>query len=469
MTEEGTKVFDVTTTATLLVDELVTALINSRIYQLEHPRLQASLTRVLELVGELAELSGNDHILIACSEGMVFYGEKPLVGASLAASRLITLFELWEAGGIEIARQASSEQLAVFFACLLEKKQQEDEGFAAVNARAAQRQCIHISLLPAVGQNASPATTNDDAKERSGLQDYQTAVDMLQGVTVSLCRGGTIDFAPVLAQAESILTHLEHRGSTLLGLARRDQYDAFTFGHSIRVAILAMNFARTLTTERDLQIRIGAAALLHDVGKSLVPFEILHSTKRLSDDERREMSRHSELGAQCLLDHHDSDPLAIASAFAHHLSPDGSGYPETIHNHPITWITSIVKICDIFEALTAARPYKSAMSPIRAYRVMLSMGDKINRPLLRSFIDTNGIYPVGQTIQLADDEVAVVTEQTDDPLHPIVQVVEDRNGPIETEEDEFIDLRDVRCPSVRIILGELANDRPVPSDEPTAP
>lgn len=481
---------DLTTRATMLVDEFVTALVNSRIYQLDHPRLQDSLTRVLDHVRELGNFAGIDRIRIACTEGMVFFSGKPLVGASISAARLIALLDNWKAGGIELARHATREELAVFFACILESKRHPSENYTAVNSRATERQCIHVQLLPAVGsgapeENAAPEEAKKPAAAdgfkslpgtsaaeqeqlRAGVQSYQNMMDMLQGVTVSVCRGGTIDFAPVLTQAEKILEHLETRGSALLGLARQDQYDAFTFGHSIRVAILATNFARELTANRELQLRIGAAALLHDVGKSLIPFEILHSSKRLTAEERREMGKHSELGAQCLLDHHDSDPLAITAAFGHHLSPDGTGYPNTIHEHPITWITSIVKICDIFEALTAARPYKAAMPPVRAYRIMLAMGDKLDRGLLKRFIEINGIYPIGQMVELAEGAVAVVKEQTDDPLHPIVQIVRDSDGDTpDPEENELFDLREVSCPNVRIILGEvLSLKEPEPEPEP---
>ncbi|MCA8977543.1 MAG: HD domain-containing protein [Planctomycetes bacterium] len=443
------------TCATLLVDELVTALVNSRIYALDHPRLRDSMERALELTRELADLVGSDRIRIACSEGMIFFAGKPLVGASIAAARLVRVLEGWDAGGIELARAARTDELATFFAGLQAARQGPTDDHDAFNRRIAASRCIHIALLPTVGGEAlsSPSTG-----EREVVHGYQKLVDLLQGVTVSLCRGGTIDFDPVIGNAEMILGHLESGDSTMLGLARQEQYDAFSFGHSIRVAILAMNFARALTDDREVQIRIGAAALLHDVGKSLIPFEILHSTRQLSAEERREMSRHSELGARCLLDHHDSDPLAIAAAFGHHMAMGSKGYPTTVHEHPISWITSLVKICDIFEALTAARPYKTAMSPIRAYRVMLAMGDSLDRALLHRFIEVNGIYPVGQSVVLASGEVAIVKHQTDDPLHPIVLVTANGDGSV-AEDEELFDLREVACPEARIILGELAGPR----------
>lgn len=228
----------------------------------------------------------------------------------------------------------------------------------------------------------------------------------------------------------------------------------------MRVAILAVNFARALTDDRDLHLRIGAAALLHDVGKALIPFEILHSTKPLTPEEKLEMDKHAELGARCLLDHHDSDPLAIVAAFGHHLTPDGKGYPKTTHQHPACFVASVVKICDVYEALTAARPYKRPMSPVRAYRVMIAMGTGLDQRLLRRFIEVHGIHPVGQEVELATGEAAVVESQTDDPMHPVVRLLTTPEGePIADGAGELLDLREVACPQVRAILRELVHEK----------
>ncbi len=85
---------------------------------------------------------------------------------------------------------------------------------------------------------------------------------------------------------------------------------------------------------------------------------------------------------------------------------------------------------------------------------MLAMGDKLDRGLLKRFIEVNGIYPVGQRIQLAEGAIAVVKAQTSDPHHPIVQIIEDSQGEAPNE-SELFDLREVACPNVRTILGEL--------------
>jgi HD-GYP domain-containing protein (c-di-GMP phosphodiesterase class II) len=257
---------------------------------------------------------------------------------------------------------------------------------------------------------------------------FQSCIDLLQNITVSVCHGGRIQFDPVQTHAEIVLRRLEDAQGPMMNLARQEQYDAFTFGHSVRVAVLCMNFARALTDDRGLLIRIGTAALLHDVGKSLIPFEILHSTSSLSEEERMQMNRHPQLGAELLLDHTEADPLSIATAFGHHRSDGGRGYPITAHPHDVLFTTDVIKICDVYEALTAARPYKNPMTPTRAYRVMMSMQSQFDVGLLRQFIEVNGIYPSGQLVELSTGEKARVVEQTADLLMPMVRIVTDVDG-----------------------------------------
>ncbi|MCU0863337.1 MAG: HD domain-containing protein [Planctomycetes bacterium] len=455
--------FDATIEATLLVDRLAACLVNCRIYELSHSRVQNALQELQRRLQDFARATSAGKILIGVAERIVFCQGKPLLGASIGAPRLVELLANWKAGGIEFEPPV---ELAALEQLLLALNSRPDAGADAerFNTALAERKVARVRLLPpyvdrqaaAGGAEAAAAQPELDSAVQIGLRFYQTVVDLLQTVTVSVCRGGRIDFAPVQTQAERMLHLLEQKDRQALGLLRQEQYDAFTFGHSLRVALLAMQFARSLTDDRDLLIRIGTAGLLHDVGKARVPFELLHATRPLDAEERNLMNKHSEFGAEILLDHHDADPLAVAAAFGHHRGPDGSGYPRTQHEHHVSLVTSIVKICDIYEALTAARPYKQPMSPIRAYRVMLAMGDRLDRKLLRRFVECNGVYPVGQLVELLDGRLAVVRCPTRDPLRPVVAIVEDvGNLDLECDDDVVMDLSDIECCSAHGILCDL--------------
>ena len=247
---------------------------------------------------------------------------------------------------------------------------------------------------------------------------------------ISLCHGGSVDFALSQGCVEGILHSFDSTtgSASMFGAVRYEKYDAYTFGHSIRVAVLALTFARTMTDDMSLLNRIGVAALLHDVGKARVPFEVLHCRTRLDDEQRREMQKHPEYGAEILLDHTGCDPMAIGAAFGHHLDPQGNGYPKMLHHPRVSLVTQIVKLCDVFEALTAVRPYKAAMPPARAFRIMMDMGDAFDRRLLRRFIAAVGVYPQGTRLLLSDGREATVVAQTELVQAPRVRIETDTDG-----------------------------------------
>ena len=424
-----------------VVTELVAALLNAKIYFLDHPRVDHSL---LALMGCLRDL-GVDNVKLSVVGNFLVYRQRPLLSASLSASRLIQALDEWGAGGVELARSTTLPEVRTLLEILLTHPQ-VGEDYEVANAQLENVGCVNLRLLPRFtrGTEHSEDETEllNEQQVHVPIQLYQSIIDVLQSVTLSVCQGGNIKFGPVQDHAEEVLRRLETEEGSLLNLARHEQYDAFTFGHSVRVAVLAMNFGRSLTTHHDALVRLGTAALLHDVGKSLIPFEILHSHNRLSDDERREINRHPELGARILIDHRDADPLAIAAAFGHHKTlAQQAGYPDTAHEHQLSAITHIVKICDTYEALTAARPYKRPMTPIRAYRIMMSMEGHFHPRFLRRFIEINGVYPSGQILKLSDGREARVVRQSPVLLKPVVQTMSDAEGHLlDLDKQEIMDL-----------------------------
>ena len=134
-----------------------------------------------------------------------------------------------------------------------------------------------------------------------------------------------------------------------------------------------------------------------------------------------EMQRHTEYGAQYLLAM-GADPLAITTAFDHHRTMDNGGYPQVQHRAPLALPTRLIKICDVYEALTGLRPYRERVPPVNAYRIMISMGDHFDRGLLHRFIRASGAYPVASWVELSSGEVGYVELQTGVFTRPIVRV-----------------------------------------------
>ncbi len=420
-----------------LVDELVVCLTNSRIYWAKHPRVQSSIENLEVILQARCDASSTGVVDLGAADGYLFHEKQPLLGASLSAARIIEPLSALSSGGIRFKRGADQAALLALVELLGSNKdvRRFDEANEVLRAKG----CHAIELLPEYGESAGAGPhvaahdfglVEGDADQGLGepspttvdipVAMYQSIVDSLQDIMVRACRGETFDIAGMRGHVETVLTQLHADPAALMRVCRYEHYDAFTFGHSIRVCAIALQFARQLTNDPALLERVGMSALLHDVGKAWVPFEILYSRGRLSDEEREEMNKHTQYGSEILLGLPDNDPMAVATAYNHHKRT-GKSSSDTVR---LSTVTRIVKIADVFEALTAVRPYKDRMSALRAYRIMMSMGDHFDGGLLRRFIQLHGVYPDGCRVLLDTGETARVVRQSSALQFPVVEIEE---------------------------------------------
>lgn len=148
-----------------------------------------------------------------------------------------------------------------------------------------------------------------------------------------------------------------------------DAKSPFTAGHSDRVALFADLIAEEMGYDADRRRWLKRAALLHDVGKLGVSNAILDKNDRPDEAEWAAIRRHPELGETILSKIEALRDTAVIAG-AHHERLDGRGYPRGIDAGRINLDTRIVTAADIFDALTADRPYRKAMSASQAFTIM---------------------------------------------------------------------------------------------------
>jgi HD-GYP domain-containing protein (c-di-GMP phosphodiesterase class II) len=407
-----------------LVDELVVGLLNAQLYGVGHARVVASAREAAARVAGHCEDHRVGSMLVGVVGDQVVFEGRPLLGASLAARRLLQRIRAHGAGGVEFDAHATATDVAAVLA-LLAKRDETVADVAAANAELEREGVQAVRLVPPYAGGGGGGGTLLVPTATALVSLHQGTVDLLQGLTLSVCQGKDLHLGDVRGAVDEIVSGLSRDAAGMFSISRYEEYDAYTFGHSIRVCLLALSVARACTRDEAFVQRIGTAALLHDVGKALVPFEVLHKRGRLSTDERHEMEKHPVHGAAILLANRESDPLAVSAAYGHHRTVDGNGYPRTRGHYEQSIVTRIVKICDVFEALTAVRPYKPAMSPAKAYRIMLGMPGHFDAPLLRRFMRIIGIHVIGARVRLDDGRVGRVVRQTDDLDRPVVELLEE--------------------------------------------
>ncbi len=142
-------------------------------------------------------------------------------------------------------------------------------------------------------------------------------------------------------------------------------HDQYTTTHSMNVSVLAMALAEAIGLSAGSVRRIGVAGLLHDIGKTRIPAEVLNKPGKLEPEEKALIDRHPVEGAKILVEREDVLDLAAIVAYEHHIRFDGGGYPVRTYKRPCHPASDLVHVCDVYDALRTHRPYRDAWSQER--------------------------------------------------------------------------------------------------------
>jgi HD-GYP domain-containing protein (c-di-GMP phosphodiesterase class II) len=214
--------------------------------------------------------------------------------------------------------------------------------------------------------------------------------------------------------------------SIILNVARLKTKDEYTYLHSVSVCALMINLGRRLGLEEAVVKDLGLAGMLHDLGKMSIPDLILNKAGKLDDDEWKVVRNHPEKGHAILLQADCGTPTALDVCLHHHEKMDGSGYPFRISGENISLAARMAAICDVYDAITSQRSYNKPLSGAMALAKMMSWNGHFDQKLLRAFVESLGIFPIGSIVHLTNETLAVVIgEDPEDYSMPLVRIFYD--------------------------------------------
>lgn len=254
---------------------------------------------------------------------------------------------------------------------------------------------------------------------------HSQAKSIMSGILSDVKFGKPLETEHFDDLADGMIDSVIRNHNALACLGRIRAKDNYLMEHSINLAVLMGIFAKAMEIDRETMHQAMVGALLHDIGKIMVPDSILHKPGKLDVSEFEKMKQHVVFSRELLKKTPGISPLTVNVAAQHHERIDGSGYPEGLTGCQICREGKMVAITDVYDAITADRCYHKGLAPTAALKKLLEWsGTHLEESLVHTFIRSMGIYPVGSLVLLDSGRLAVVIEASEkDQTRPIVKVI----------------------------------------------
>lgn len=257
--------------------------------------------------------------------------------------------------------------------------------------------------------------------------DYARSIHLAQSAFDEVGAGGRLSATAVHELTRQVIFKVASSSRTIAQILAIKQYENLTYCHSVNVALLTLLLARQLDLGEATTTALVEAALLHDIGKTKIPLDIVKKPGALDKRERRLIQAHTVFGAEILVDIGNLHPLAPTIALEHHRTVTGGGYPDLGAGVVPHVMSQIVSVADVYEAVTGARSYREPMRPEQACLLLARLaGESLNTALVKSFINAVTFFPVGSLVRTTAQETGVVLHTNPhDALHPVVALVDE--------------------------------------------
>ncbi len=395
-------------------------------YPAGHPMLTQKLKELEDLIQ--VHLKVDPTLRIDIIRGDVFLDGVSFGRDDPASAQVVR--ELCELGidSIHVSQGVERDELLATAEFLWQLKDTYTE---PVEQQLAKRNIRHVSLGKIVPLDTRWSSRQwPDAPTGTLDPAYAESLVLAQETFENTAAGKKLDLVTVRDLVQ-LLIHRVARSNAALGqILAVKMYENLTYCHSVNVAMLSLLLGKQLGLDEQDMASLVEGALLHDIGKTRIPLEIVKKPGALDRRERKMIEAHTTLGAEILVQIEGLRPLTPIVALEHHRGVNGTGYPDVGDAIP-HFMSQIVSVADIYEAITGARSYQDPTPPEHACLILARLaGQKLNANLVKAFVNAITFFPLGCVVRTSRDEIGIVIRTNHaDPLHPVLTLVDRDHNP----------------------------------------
>jgi HD-GYP domain-containing protein (c-di-GMP phosphodiesterase class II) len=276
--------------------------------------------------------------------------------------------------------------------------------------------------LPAKAALPTPVSMQEEMQRANRI--VSEAKGAMKTMFEDMRLGKAVDAEHCLPLVEEITQSVARNPGAIVSLARLKTSDDYTYMHCVAVCALMVSLARQLNLDDDDVREAGLAGLVHDLGKSAMPIDVLNKPGKLTAEEFAIMRKHPEAGHRLLLEAKGVGEVPLDVCLHHHEKVSGNGYPHRLKGDEISVFARMGAVCDVYDAITSNRPYKAGWDPSESVQRMAQWAreGQFEESIFQAFVRSIGIYPTGSLVKMASGRLAVVVEQgSQSLLHPVVR------------------------------------------------
>ncbi|MDR1913446.1 MAG: HD-GYP domain-containing protein [Clostridiales bacterium] len=259
----------------------------------------------------------------------------------------------------------------------------------------------------------------------------------------AISNGENVDLNLLFSITDDIMNGLRCKTDFLTYIGFIKETDEHTYHHCVNVSLLCNLFGRWINMDKEELEELTIAGMLHDIGKTKIPNEILNKKGKLTDQEYAIMKKHPIYGYRLLHDQNISDAIKLG-ALMHHEKMDGTGYPMAVKSERISKLAKIIAICDIYDAMTSNRVYRDKICPFEVIKTFETKAyGELDTHYLLLFLQNIAYTYIGQwAILTGGIEAEVIFINRAQLSRPIVR----------TEDNKFIDLSNIKDISIESLV-----------------